>query len=164
VRLDDLSPGYAFGSIDRSIIMSPQKTNARAILPITSPAEITRGHKIDYFLYANNYDDIDGNHPLLERFHSKEDALKTFREGARMAKGTTAEKGLVRSFYANIFGPSQYQDLYEKLARRYFARLFSEGVFVGQLRTRLGIEGQETEGPKAAAKTLLKALSEQPQS
>ncbi|MDZ7821174.1 MAG: hypothetical protein U5N26_04820 [Candidatus Marinimicrobia bacterium] len=36
VRLDDLQPGYAFGQLDRSIIMSPGKINSRILLPVTT--------------------------------------------------------------------------------------------------------------------------------
>jgi energy-coupling factor transporter ATP-binding protein EcfA2 len=160
VRLDDLSPGYAFGSIDRSIIMSPQKTNARAILPITTPAEISKGYNIDYFLYANNYEEIDNEHPHLEKINSAGEALKIFGEGARMAKGTTSEKGLVHTYFANLFGPPQYRELHDRLARKYFNRLFAENSYVGQLRTRLGIEGYETKGPETAARALLRVISE----
>ena len=160
VRLDDLGPGYAFGSIDRSIIMSPHRTNARAILPITTPAEISKGYGIDYFLYANNYEEIDSEHPHLERIRSAGEALKIFGEGARMAKGTTTEKGLVHTYFANLFGPPQYRELHDRLARKYFNKLFAENMYVGQLRTRLGIEGYETKGPETAAKALLQVISE----
>jgi hypothetical protein len=160
VRLDDLSPGYAFGSIDRAIIMSPQRVNARAILPITTPAEISKGYGIDYFLYANNYEEIDSEHPYLEKIESADEALKIFKEGARMAKGTTTEKGLVHTYFANLFGPPQYRELHDRLARTYFTKLFAENMYVGQLRTRLGIEGYETKGPETAAKALLQVISE----
>ena len=139
--------------------MSPRKINARAILPITNIAEITRGYGIDYFLYANNYEEIDDDHPHLERITKAGDALKIFGEGARMAKGTTTEKGLVRTYFANTFGPPQYRELHDKLAKRYFARLFSDSVYVGQLRTRLGIEGYEAKGPRTAAAALLEVIS-----
>ena len=36
VRLDDLQPGFAFGNMDRAIIHSPHKINARAIIPVTT--------------------------------------------------------------------------------------------------------------------------------
>src|SRR3989344_4731518 len=73
VRLDDLQAGYAFGNIDRSIIMSPQKGNARAVLPITTIQEILHGWPADYFLYANNYDVINSG-KYLEFFSSPEQA------------------------------------------------------------------------------------------
>ncbi|GAI75760.1 unnamed protein product, partial [marine sediment metagenome] len=111
VRLDDLQPGYAFGVIDRSIIMSPHRINARAVIPITTLQEVLKGYKVDYFLYANNYEEVDDSHPIFEEFFSAEEALVVFREGARLAKGTTTEKGLVRSYFANIFGPIQYKEL-----------------------------------------------------
>ena len=42
VRLDDLQSGYAFGQIDRAIIMNPDEVNARVILPVT---KYDRGHQ-----------------------------------------------------------------------------------------------------------------------
>src|SRR3989344_3547784 len=119
VRLDDLQAGYAFGNIDRSIIMSPQKGNARAVLPITTIQEILHGWPIDYFLYANNYDEVNSG-KYLEFFSSPEQAMEVFREGKRMAKGTTNETGLVTAYYANIFGPSQFRAEHEKIAGKFF--------------------------------------------
>lgn len=157
VRLDDLQAGYAFGNIDRSIIMSPQKVNARAVLPITTLEEVLHGWPVDFFLYANNYERVqDGKY--LERFSSPEDAMKVFREGKRMAKGTTNEKGLVTSYYANIFGPSQFRKEHEPIAERFFGEMFRQGIFVGQLRTQLGIKGMETEGPQRAASALFEQI------
>jgi hypothetical protein len=158
VRLDDLQPGFALGNIDRAVIHSPHKINARVLIPITTLEEITRGHEIDFLLYANNYEKVDSKHNILERLTSPEKALDIFREGARMAKGTTAETGLVYSFFANPFGPLQYKDDYEKLAQKYFKKVFDKRIFVGQLRTRLGIPGFETKGPQEAAKELFKVI------
>ncbi len=158
VRLDDLQPGFALGNIDRAVIHSPQKINARALLPITTYEEITRGHEIDFLLYANNYENVDHGHEILKRLKTPEEALDVFREGARMAKGTTAETGLVYSFFANPFGPLQYKEEYERLAQKYFSHIFRSGTFVGQLRTRLGIPGFETKGPQEAAKELFTTI------
>ncbi len=160
VRLDDLQAGYAFEQIDRAIIMSPQKINARAVLPVTTLHEVLQGFQIDYLLYANNYEQVDRDHPVLERFESPDQALAVFRAGASMAKGTTTASGLVHSYFANIFGPAQYQDLHEKLADQLFHAAFKNGVFVGQLRTRLGIPGLETEGPKQAAICLFEQIGQ----
>ncbi len=158
VRLDDLSPGYALGNIDRSIIMNPHKTNARLVIPITSMRDILHGHRVDYLLYANNFEHLDAAHPILERFTTPEAALAVFREGTAMSKGTTTHTGLTHAYFANIFGPSQYKELHEGIATRMFAAAFRHGVFVGQLRTRLGIAGYATEGPRAAAAALLELL------
>jgi len=160
VRLDDLQSGYTFGVIDRSIIMSPHKINARAVIPITTLQEVLKGYKVDYFLYANNYEEVDDNHPIFEELFLAEEALAVFREGARLAKGTTTEKGLVRSYFANIFGPLQYKELHERIALRYFSKLFENKVKVGQLRTRLGIPGYEQKGPEKAARELIKIINE----
>ncbi len=156
VRLDDLEAGYAFGQLDRSIIMSPHKTNARVVVPITTLKEVLHGWHVDYFLYANNYEKVQGDAPenYLERFSTPEDAMAIFREGKRMAKGTTQEMGLTQSYYANIFGPSQMKEEHEPLARKYFEAMFKEGIFVGQIKTQLGLAGMEQDGPKLAAKAL----------
>ena len=37
-----------------------------------------------------------------------------------MAKGTTTSTGLVRSYFANIFGPPQYRAIHDPLAERTF--------------------------------------------
>ncbi len=158
LRLDDLQPGYAFGHLDRSIIMNPSQVNARIVIPVTNYGTIIQGHKIDYILYANNYEEPDENHPVIERFSSAEKALDTFRKGLVMSKGTTTSSGLVNSYLANIFGPPEYKDLHEKIASRYFKAFFANKVFVGQMRTRLAIPGKETTGPQEAAKELLKVI------
>jgi hypothetical protein len=159
IRLDDLQQGYAFGQIDRAIIMSPQKVNARVVLPVTTIDEVLHGHAIDYLFYANNYEEVDGEHPIVELFGDAEEALKVFRAGAVMAKGTTTATGLVHSYFANIFGPPQYRDLHERLAEETFAAAFASGTRIGQLRTRLGIAGYESKGPEAAAEALIKLIT-----
>ncbi len=162
LRLDDLQPGYAYGHLDRSIIMNPSQVNARIVFPVTTFETIIRGHKIDYILYANNYEEIDSDHPVIERFDSPEWALDVFRDGAVMSKGTTTSTGLVHSYFANIFGPPEYREIHENIVTRYFASFFKNGVFVGQMRTRLGIQGYETSGPREAALELLKIIGGEP--
>ncbi|MGB9713274.1 MAG: phosphoenolpyruvate carboxykinase [Dissulfurimicrobium hydrothermale] len=159
IRLDDLQQGYAFGQIDRAIIMSPQKVNARVVLPVTTIEEVLHGYPIDFLLYANNYEEVDQDHPIIERFDSVARAIEIFRDGAVMSKGTTAATGLVHSYFANIFGPPQYRELHDDLALGIFETAIRSGVFVGQLRTRLGIPGYETKGPHEAAIALLRLIS-----
>jgi hypothetical protein len=158
LRLDDLQPGYAFGHLDRSIIFNPSQVNARIVFPVTKFETVIAGHKIDYILYANNYEEIDNEHPVIEKFTSPEWALDIFSEGAVMSKGTTTTTGLVHSYFANIFGPPEYKDVHDKIAAKYFASFFKNNVFVGQMRTRLGISGYETNGPKEAAMALLRII------
>jgi hypothetical protein len=158
LRLDDLQPGYAFGHLDRSIIMNPSQVNARIVFPVTNFKIVTQGHKIDYILYANNYEEIDNDHPVIERFQSAEWALDIFREGAVMSKGTTTTSGLVHTYFANIFGPPEYREVHEEITSRYFEAFFRNNVFVGQMRTRLGIQGCETSGPRDAALELLRII------
>jgi hypothetical protein len=160
VRLDDLQQGYALGQIDRAIIMSPQRVNARVVLPVTTMEEVLHGYAVDLLLYANNYEQVDDDHPIIERFASPEAALVVFREGAAMSKGTTTTTGLVRNYFANVFGAAQREAEHDVIAERTFAAAFAAGVFVGQLRTRLGVAGDETTGSQEAAAALLRLVSE----
>ena len=158
VRLDDLQSGYAFGQIDRAIIMNPDEVNARVILPVTKYDNVIKGFPVEFVLYANNYETVDEEHPVLQAFKSAEEALKVFRSGNVMSKGTTTTTGLVQSFFANIFGPPAYPELQDEIARKFFDKYFEKGLFVGQLRTQLGIHGMEHKGPELAAKALIKAI------
>jgi len=158
LRLDDLHPGYAFGQLDRAIIMSAGQTNARIVLPVTTLANITKGVPVDYIFYANNYEEVDKQHPIIERFDSVDKAFNLFREGNVMSKGTTTTTGLVQSYFANIFGPVQRKELHDEIAKRFFKQFFKNGIYVGQIRTCLGVKGSESDGPKAAAEELLKLI------
>ncbi len=159
VRLDDLQPGYAFGQLDRSIIMNPSQVNARIVLPVTTYEEVIKGYPLDMVLYANNYEEIDEEHPIIEKLTTPEAALHVFREGTAMSKGTTTSTGLVHTYFVNVFGAVQYKALHEAVAGRAFAAFFRKGIFVGQLRTRLGILGAERQGPEEAASALLAMIS-----
>ncbi len=158
VRLDDLKPGYAFGQIDRTIIMSPSEVNARVVLPVTTYDTITRGYPIDLVLYANNYEAVDADHPEIERIATADQALEIFRAGKVMSKGTTTSTGQVQTYFANVFGPTQYQEEHEVLARKFFDAFYAADVFVGQMRTQLGIAGREETGPESSAHALLRML------
>ncbi len=65
VRLDDLQAGYAFGQMDRTIIMNPDQVNARVVLPVTRYEYLIKGIPVDAVLYANNYEMVDEEHKLL---------------------------------------------------------------------------------------------------
>lgn len=152
VRLDDLDQGYAFKEMDRSIFMNPDKTNARLVMPITPYKEIIRGYDVDFFFYANNYTEVKEGQTSIDYFKTSEDAIKVFKAGARMAKGTTTEKGLVESFFANPFGPVQMQEETTALISKYFDFIFNKtGIKVGQIKTCLGVNKQEKIGPRNAA-------------
>ena len=158
VRLDDLNPGYAFGQIDRTIIMSPNEVNARVVLPVTTYKAIMQGFPVDLVLYANNYESVDDVRPAIERFSDLDIAFDTFRAGVVMSKGTTTTEGKVGTYFANVFGPAQYMDEYDILARGYFEQLFASGTYVGQMRTQLGIPVLEMTGPEQSAQALLALL------
>ncbi len=151
VRLDDLENGYAFKAMDRSIFMNPNQTNARLVMPVATYSQIMKGYPVDMFFYANNYS-TDSN--IMVKFNNKLDAINVFKQGARVAKGTTSEKGLVTSYFANPFGPTQLQDLCNPLLDKYFDLLFKNNIPVGEIHTRLAVSGMEHEGPKEVAKFL----------
>ena len=113
-------------------------------------------HDVDFFLYANNYEE-DGE--SLSFFDNVDDALTVFRAGNRMAKGTTTENGLVGSYFSHPFGPVQRQEQTEPILVDYFNKMFGQGIKVGQLRTRLGIKGNEHKGPQEAAIAILKYIT-----
>lgn len=155
VRLDDLQSGYALGQIDRTIIMNPDQVNARVVMPVTRYEYIMEGTPVDCLLYANNYETVGPGAPVIEQFTDMEEALNVFRRGAVMSKGTTTTQGLVETYFANVFGPAQFKDLHEGLAHKYFSEMFKQDVYVGQIRTMLGIHGQEMSGPLQSASALL---------
>jgi len=159
VRLDDLHPGFVYGNLDRSIIMSPDQINARAVLPITTLKEVLEGQNVDMILYANNYENVEEENNYLNFFKEWKEAFQVFKEGKRMAKGTTTETGLTKSYFANPFGPHQYKDMHEALAEKYFKHFYEEKILVGEIRTMLGIKGYETKGPEQAAKALFNSIS-----
>ncbi|OYD26942.1 hypothetical protein EI74_0321 [Mycoplasma testudineum] len=155
VRIDDLSNGYPYQQIDRSIFMNPhEEVNARMVIPISTYQDIMVGTKVDYVFQANNYEDKEGFRLITDI----NEAIEIFRNGYRMAKGTTNETGVVSSFFSNPFGPLQEKELTEKLLNKFFKFMYENKIEVGELRTKLGIKGQEKSGPEAAARKLFDYL------
>ena len=120
-------------------------------MPVAPYKEIVKGYEVDLFLYANNYTEVKDGEKSIEYFKTPEEAIKVFKSGARMAKGTTSEKGLVESYFANPFGPAQKQEETNVLIEKYFDNMFKGTVKVGQIKTCLALEGKEKEGPRDAA-------------
>jgi energy-coupling factor transporter ATP-binding protein EcfA2 len=162
VRLDDLQKDYAFGQIDRSIIMNPDKVNARVVIPVTKFKSVVEGYEVDFVLYANNYDAVDEDHPAIERIKSSDHAIDVFSSGAVMSKGTTSSTGLTHSYFANIFGPPAYRNLHDEIAKKFFQAFYDQNIFVGELRTQLGVTGKEFTGPEVSARALLEILKKKP--
>lgn len=155
VRLDDLDASYVYEVMDRAIFLNPHQINARVVIPISSYNLINLDHKVDILLYANNYDE---KREGITLFDNIDDAIKTFEKGVRKAKGTTSEVGLVETYFANPFGPVQLKEETEKLVRKYFNSLKDNNVIVGEIYTKLAIDGMESRGPQEAAKSLLELI------
>ena len=155
VRLDDLDTGYAYEIMDRAIFLNPNKVNARVVIPISSYKFIVKEHLVDMVLYANNYDEENFG---VKVFENLDNALDTFKTGKRKAKGTTSEVGLVESYFANPFGPHQMQESCDILLNKYFNVLNDDRIILGEIYTKLAIDGFESSGPKEAAILLLEML------
>lgn len=157
VRVDDLDPAYAFEQLDRGVYSNMDKVNARVTIPISSYEVIMRGYPIDYFLYANNYAEADKKIHMLDDMNK---IIQVFEDGARKAKGTTSEVGLVKSYFANPFGPVQEREATEVLVRQYFKDMKDAGTKIGEMYTSLAIDGQAHEGPRKAAEELFTLINE----
>ena len=157
VRVDDLDSGYAFEQLDRGIFTNPDKINARVTIPISTYEIISKGYEVDILLYANNYEDSDKK---IKFYDNVDESIQIFEDGARKAKGTTSEKGLVKSYFANPFGAVQERETNEKLVRIYFKKMFDLGVQVGEINTSLAVDGKEKDGPRNAAEELFELINQ----
>src|SRR5699024_12067069 len=90
------------------------------------------------------------------------DVIKFFRNENRFAKRTTNEKGLVSSYFANPFGHMQKKDETDILLDKYFKKMFEFDVKIGEIKTCLGIDGMEKDGPKNAALDLFDMIKNKP--
>lgn len=156
VRTDDLDPAYAYEQLDKGIYSNPDKINARVTIPISTYEIISRGYTVDYILYANNYTESSKKIKVIKDLDK---AIEVFEDGARRAKGTTTEKGLVKSYFANPFGPVQERPLAEKLVREYFTKMAEDGVKIGEIYTSLAIDGRSKDGPREAAEELFTLIN-----
>lgn len=157
VRVDDLDPAYAFEQLDKGVYTNMDQVNARVTIPISTYEIISRGYPIDYFLYANNYNEADQK---ILIYDDLDKAITIFEDGARKAKGTTTEKGLVKSYFANPFGPVQERKETETLVRSYFKDMKAAGVKIGEIHTSLAVEGRAKEGPREAAEELFTLIND----
>lgn len=157
VRVDDLDPAYAFEQLDKGVYTNMDQVNARVTIPISTYEIISRGYPVDYFLYANNYAEADKK---IAIYDDLDKAITVFEDGARKAKGTTTEKGLVKSYFANPFGPVQERAETEVLVRSYFKDMRDAGVKIGEMHTSLAIEGKTKDGPREAAEELFTLINE----
>jgi hypothetical protein len=150
VRLDDLDVGYVYSHLALAAMYNLGETNARIVYPCTPYQEIMKKWDVDIFLYADNYEDNDAG----IRFCSKSEMIGICEEGKRKAKGTTGEIGLVSSYFANPFGPVQYEKETHELVTKFFGLMEKGGTKLGVIYTELGIDGKAKTGPEMAAKKL----------
>ena len=149
VRLDDLDSSATYRDMDRSIFFNPGNTNARVITPASPYDVITTPHKVDIFLYANNYDDKRG----LSIIDDLDVVKDIYVKGRRYALGTTNEVGLSETYFANPFGPMQEKERCDVLIDELLEDAKKAGVLMGELYTNLGLANKE--GLEVAAKALI---------
>ena len=155
VRLDDLDKGSAYKDMDRSIFFNPESNNARVVIPVTPYNTIIKSHPVDMFIYANNYTDKRG----LKRIVDIQDAKDIFTTGKRIALGTTQEKGISTTFFANPFGPMQKEKQCRIIIDQMFKKLFDKNIYIGEIYTCLGLENKGDNGIMIGAKQLLNQIN-----
>jgi hypothetical protein len=96
----------------------------------------------------------------MHLFSSREEAEPVFIEGKRFALGTTQEKGLSTTFFANPFGPMQRQEQTKVLIDRIFDALFDQKIPVGEVYTCLGLPNKGDHGIEKAAESLLEFVKQ----
>jgi len=156
VRLDDLDKGTAYKDLDRAIFFSPEASNARVVTPAAPYHVVCKEHKVDMFLYANNYTDARG----VREVTTIEEAKPIFTEGKRFALGTTQEKGLSTTYFANPFGPMQHQDVCNPIIDKIFNALFETKIPLGEVYTCLGVPNKGNDGIIESATVLLNKIKE----
>lgn len=154
VRLDDLDKGTAYRDMDRSIFFNPESHNARVVIPVSNYHNIIKNHKVDIFLYANNYSDKRG----IRVVNTLDEAKQIFVEGKRFALGTTQEKGLSTTYFANPFGPMQEKEMCDPLIEEIFNKLFENNILVGEIYTCLGLEDKGDDGIIESSKILFEKI------
>lgn len=154
VRLDDLDAASAYKDLDRSIFFNPGNTNSRVITPASTYQTIIHEHKVDIFLYANNYDDKRG----INIIDDVEEAKKIYVEGKRFALGTTNEKGLSSTYFANPFGPMQEKEKCDVIIDKVFKALKENHVLLGEIYSNLGLKNKGDGGINIAARELLELI------
>jgi len=141
VRLDDLPPGYAYYTMDRSIFMNPDQINARVIVPFNNYKEIVTPTPIDFFFYANNYTEVSDDKERVVFFDDVNEALEVFSAGKRMSKGTTSEEGMTQSYFANPFGAVQRKEMHHKIAESFMKRCSKRESELEKLEQCLALKG-----------------------
>ena len=141
--------------------MNPDKINARLISPVATYEEIMQGLPVDFVLYANNHTAVKGDDSALTYFDDATNAIDVFRSGKRMAKEHYHRRRTHHLLFCQPLWSTSKSEACDVLLDKYFAQLFAQGVKVGELKTQLGIPGNEKKGPEEAAIDLFEAIKKQ---
>lgn len=156
VRLDDLDSSAMYRDIDRSIFFNPGNNNSRVITPASPYSVVIAPHKVDIFLYANNYDDKKG----LRVIDDLNEVKDIYVRGKRFALGTTNEVGISETYFANPFGPMQEKERCDVLIDKVLKACKDSNVKLGEIYTNLGLKDKGEGGIIDAAKALIDLIEE----
>lgn len=156
VRLDYLEPSYLYQKLDQVIVYNPHLPNARLVLTINDYETIIRDYPLDILFYANNYED---NEQAFRLIDDKDEAIHLFIDAKRLAKTTTSESGLVSTFFGNPFGPLQRKELASSLIHNLFDVCYANHILVGEIYTKLCVDGKEKSGYLETIKELITSIN-----
>jgi len=156
VVVDELDPAYVYSQLDKGIFFNPDKPGGRLVIPVSTYDIISKGYNIDYILYANNYAESDKK---IRFFDDLDEAIKIFEDAKRKKKGSDSGTDIIKSYFANPFGPAQERKTAGKFIRKYFSELKASGTKIGEIYTSLAIEGKRKTGPQEAAERLFTLLN-----
>lgn len=152
-----LKAGHAYLNINESVILNPISQNPRYVMPLSNYKYINQNHKLDLIAYVNNHEDKDG----LKIFLRPEDAISVFRKGSKKVMTQSGEIKETSMHFANPLAISQYRVKTDGLITKYFKALDEQGVYLGELYTKLYIKNESLRGVNNAALALLKFLEQQ---
>ncbi|MDY0214753.1 MAG: hypothetical protein RBS24_04440 [Bacilli bacterium] len=153
---DALKAGYGYSDIDRAIIMNPTGQSPKYVLPLNSYNYISDNHHVDLILYMNNYENKDG----LKIFLKPEDATYVFKKGTKKVINQNGEEKEVNLYFANPLTIPQYKVKIDALINKLFKELDNNGVFLGEMYTKLFVPNENLRGINLAALALLKFLEQ----
>ncbi|MDR0423228.1 MAG: hypothetical protein LBH46_01415 [Rickettsiales bacterium] len=154
MKFTELSGSDTYKTMDRGIFINLEnENNIRVATALNSSGITTAGYKVDYFLYANNYEE--GTECNI--FDSSEEAIKVFTEGKRVVR-TDNSKVEESVLFANKYGALQRENETKKLIEKYVKQMIENKVFVGEIRTGASLGSYADKGPLLVARKLFDSI------
>jgi hypothetical protein len=153
-KFTELKGSDIFKTVDRGIFINSEgDDDVRVATTMNTFAATNAKYKIDYFLYANNYEE--GNE--IEPLNSLAEAKDVFLSGKRKASINSRE--IEEVCFANRYGGKQRPKETEKLLTEYLEKMIKDkNVYVGQIRTGTTIENYNDKGPLLVARKIFDSI------